>query len=142
MPDNPFIPCESESQQNKFEAQLARIYEVAGCRTQVELANVLDIAQSSVSDAKRRGTIPSDWLVKLLDLRGVNPCWLKNGTGVKFLTPSEAPEDINCLYETFPPVRAVDAEIVRKVLRCFPVRDLVAELHRRKVAPSQTHGQE
>lgn len=111
---------------------LKRVFEAAGCRTQLELAAILDVRQSSISDAKRRGAIPSDWLIKLLYLRGVNPAWIKDGIGPKFLAPSDDPIDANYPYESFPPVRACDAEIVRKVLRCFPVRDLQSELCRRK----------
>ena len=119
-------------EQTEAAARLARVFEAAGCRTQLELAAVLDIRQSSISDAKRRGVIPSDWLIKLLYLRGINPAWIRDGIGPKFLAPSDNPADANYPYETFPPVRAVDAEIVRKVLRCFPARDLQSELCRRK----------
>ncbi len=118
-------------EQTEAAAQLARVFEAAGCRTQVELAAVLDISQPSISDAKRRGAIPSDWLVKLLQQRGVNPDWILDGIGPKFLAPSDNPADTNYPYETFPPVRACDAEIVRKILRCFPARDLQNELCRR-----------
>ena len=126
------IPLYGE--QTEAAAQLARVFEAANCRTQLELATILDVRQSSVSDAKRRGTIPPEWLIKLLYLRGINPAWLMDGIGPKFLAPSDNPADINYPYETFPPVRACDAEIVRKVLRCFPARDLTDELRRRRVA--------
>ena len=124
------IPLYGE--QTEAAARLARVFEAAGCRTQLELAAVLDIRQSSISDAKRRGAIPSDWLVKLLQLRGVNPGWIMDGIGPKFLAPSDNPANANYPYESFPPVRACDAEIVRKILRCFPARDLQSELCRRK----------
>lgn len=115
-------------------ARLARVFEAAGCRTQLDLAAVLDISQSSISDAKRRGAIPADWLIKLLYLRGVNPAWIMDGIGPRFLAPSDDPIDANYPYESFPPVRAVDAEIVRKVLHCFPARDLTEELRRREIS--------
>ena len=124
------IPLYGE--QTEAAARLARVFEAAGCRTQLELAAVLDIRQSSISDAKRRGVIPSDWLIKLLYLRGINPAWIRDGIGPKFLAPSDNPADATYPYETFPPVRACDAEIVRKVLRCFPARDLQSELCRRE----------
>ena len=37
-----------------------RVFEAAEYRTQIELADTLDIQQSSISDAKRRNSIPSD----------------------------------------------------------------------------------
>ena len=125
-------------EQTEAAAQLARVFEAAGCQTQAELAEILDIRQSSVSDAKRRGTIPPEWLIKLLYLRGVSPAWVMNGIRPKFLAPSGDTADINYPYETFPPVRACDAAIVRRVLRCFPARDLTDELRRRRGAG--THG--
>lgn len=130
-------PLYEELSQSDAEARLVRIFEVAGCQTQLELAAILNIRQSSISDAKRRGAIPSDWLIKLFQLRGVNPDWIMKGSGPKFLTPSVDSVDDNYLYEAFPPVRAIDATIVRNILRCFPVRDLHSELQRRreKVAP-------
>ncbi len=125
------IPIYGE--QTEAAARLARVFEAAGCRTQLQLAAILDIRQSSISDAKRRGAIPSEWLIKLLYLRGVNPAWIMDGIGPKFLAPSDDAADANYPYESFPPVRACDADIVRKVLRCFPARDLEGELQRRRV---------
>ncbi len=51
---------------------LARVYEAAECRTQLELSQVLEIRQSSISDAKRRKSLLSDWLIKLLRLKQIN----------------------------------------------------------------------
>lgn len=117
--------------QTEAAARLSRVFEAAGARTQCELAVALDIRQSSISDAKRRGVIPSTWLVKLLYVRGVNPAWVMDGIGPKFLAPSDDSADANYPCDSFPPVRAVDAAIVRKLLRCFPARDLAEELRRR-----------
>ena len=50
---------------------LARVFEAANCRTQEELAGLLGIRQSAVSDAKRRKSVPSEWLVCLFRLRSV-----------------------------------------------------------------------
>lgn len=44
---------------NIFDSQIERIKLATGKRMQVELANFFGIRQSSVSDAKRRGKIPS-----------------------------------------------------------------------------------
>lgn len=49
-----------------FEEQLERMHCSAGTRTQAQLAAFLDIRQSSVSDAKKRQTIPAEWLLRLL----------------------------------------------------------------------------
>ncbi len=68
---------------------LARVFEAAECRTQSELAEFLSIRQSSISDAKRRGAVPAEWLLKLLLLKGVNPVWVLTGQGSRWLQPAE-----------------------------------------------------
>ena len=98
---------------------LKRIFEAAGCLTQLELAEILDVKQSSISDAKRRGTIPPEWLIKLLHLRGINPAWIMDGIGPKFLAPSDAAADANYPYETFPPVRPVMQRLCAKFCSAF-----------------------
>ncbi|MEG2139885.1 MAG: helix-turn-helix domain-containing protein [Bilophila sp.] len=80
-----------------FQEVYNRIRCATNARTQTELAAVLEIRQSSISDAKRRDSVPADWYMKLFEKFGLNPDWLKNGTGPMFLridqvyTPVEAP---------------------------------------------------
>lgn len=62
-----------------FDQAIERIKKATQTRTQIELAAVLGIRQSSISDAKRRQSIPADWLLKLFRLRGLNPDWLASG---------------------------------------------------------------
>jgi len=64
-----------------FEAAMERIKVVTGAYTQVKLAEVLDVRQSSISDAKRRTSIPDGWLVKLYRSHKVHPDWIMYGTG-------------------------------------------------------------
>lgn len=68
----------------------ARIYEVTGTSTQLELAGVLGIKQSSISDANRRGRIPSRWLIILLEKYSLNPFWVRTGKGFQYMAPSAA----------------------------------------------------
>lgn len=80
-----------------FDEIFERIKLATNTRTQVELAEVLDIRQSSISDAKRRNSVPSDWYMKLFEQFGLNPDWLKKGSGPMYLrteqgyTPVDAP---------------------------------------------------
>jgi hypothetical protein len=62
-----------------------RIQFATNTRTQAELANVLEIRQSSISDAKRRNSIPSDWYMKLFEKVGLSPDWLRHGAGPMYL---------------------------------------------------------
>ena len=64
-----------------FEEVFERIKQATNTRTQVELAEVLDIRQSSISDAKRRNSVPSDWYMKLFEEFGLDPDWVKRACG-------------------------------------------------------------
>lgn len=81
-----------------FDEVFERIKLATNTRTQVEIAEVLDIRQSSISDAKRRNSVPSDWFMKLFEQFGLNPDWLKKGSGPMYLrteqgyAPVDAPQ--------------------------------------------------
>lgn len=76
-----------------FESSMKRILSETGLKTQVQLASLLGIRQSSISDAKRRGSIPADWLLKLFFTRNLNPDYLLNGEpALKYLVPSGGAE--------------------------------------------------
>ena len=64
-----------------FEIIYNRILSVTNCTTQMELITVLDVSQSSISDAKRRRSIPDTWLIILFDKFRMNPDYLRYSTG-------------------------------------------------------------
>lgn len=66
---------------DSFDIIYKRILTTISCSTQAELAECLEISQSSISDAKRRESIPSDWLIKLHDKFRLNIDYLRFGTG-------------------------------------------------------------
>lgn len=68
-----------------FDDIFDRIKLATSTRTQVELADVLGIRQSSISDAKRRNSVPADWYMKLFEQFGLNPDWLKKAHGPMYL---------------------------------------------------------
>lgn len=72
-----------------FEAAYARICQALSIHTQVQLAEVLGIRQSSISDAKRRESIPSDWLLTLALDHGLHPTWVLTGTGGQYMVASD-----------------------------------------------------
>ncbi len=130
--------ADSPSQKNlakdtTTESQFIRLFEAAECRTQAELADFLGIRQSSIAVAKRRGRLPSDWLIKILRMRGVNPDWILFGSAPKFLSASDIPPGADGAPGAFPLGRAFDDLIMRRVLGCFRARDLQRELVRRKL---------
>lgn len=73
-----------------FLTAYARLLSVTNARTQVELADILGIRQSSISDAKRRGEIPDGWLIKVLETYAVSPTWVKTGEGPQYLEGANA----------------------------------------------------
>lgn len=81
--------------QSNFESQYRRVFEAAECRTQAELAAILNIRQSSISDAKKRKSIPADWRVKLVEKKRINPEWILYGEGAKYLIPADARQDLH-----------------------------------------------
>lgn len=85
-----------------FDLVVKRIKEATGTRTQVELASVLGIRQSSISDAKRRDSVPADWYLTLFREYGLNPDWLAHGRGPNYIKTKEGyqPFDQPALSET------------------------------------------
>jgi phage repressor protein C with HTH and peptisase S24 domain len=84
-----------------FEEAMERIKKATGARTQVQLAEVLEVRQSSISDAKRRCSVPSDWFLKLYRSHGLNPNWLSDGHEPVYLNPDRASVSAeNLLRET------------------------------------------
>lgn len=79
-----------ESLERWFNEVLERIKKSTGARTQVQLAEVLDVRQSSISDAKRRCSVPADWFLKLYRSHGLSPDWLAHGTEPVYLNPSRS----------------------------------------------------
>ncbi len=112
MPDQPAL-C-------SFEAQFARVFEAAECKTQVELAAFLEVRQSSISDAKRRKSIPAEWRVKLFERKRVNPEWILCGAGGKYLMPTEAEHNkphVVRVTEIRPPKECSAQELFNELVR-------------------------
>ena len=65
-----------------FHDRIQRIFEALRVthRTQVVLADILDIRQSSISDAKRRASIPAEWLLHLYMQYNIRPEYILNGS--------------------------------------------------------------
>ena len=99
-----------------FDAAYRRIMDVTGVTRQIDLAELFGIRQSSISDAKRRGSIPERWLVALLRKQGVSPEWILTGQGPRYIAPTDA---------------APLVVSVSKGIGDFATVDLLAELSRR-----------
>jgi hypothetical protein len=64
---------------DNFEDAYARIQFATKARTQTEIAALLGIKQSSISDAKKKNTIPDGWLVTLYRAYSLEPDWIVYG---------------------------------------------------------------
>ena len=87
-------------------AALDRIYSITETTTQVALSEVLGIRQSSVSDARKRNSIPGAWLVTLVDRFSANPAWILTGEGPRYLLPSDSRDEMALAEETIEQIRA------------------------------------
>ena len=79
-----------------------------------------DIRQSAITDAKRRGAIPADWLLKLLRIQGVNPDWILTGEGVHYLRSAESEEPVfsaERVIEIRPPEQCSAQELINELVR-------------------------
>ena len=117
--------------QTDFEAQLVRIFAAAGCATRAELAKLLEIKQAAIAEARRHGSIPPEWLLGLLETRGVNPEWIRTGQGGRLMrsvectggldaTPGGSPLQITAIERRPPEDCSTDvllAEVLRRALK-------------------------
>jgi phage repressor protein C with HTH and peptisase S24 domain len=66
---------------HRFESFFDRVTAATQIRSQTELAAVLGINRSAITQAKRKGTIPASWILGLSRKYSLNPDWLERGTG-------------------------------------------------------------
>ena len=73
-----------------FDAVYARMLFVSRRRTQAELAELLNLQQGSISEAKKRGGIPLSWCVRISDLFHVRMEWLRFGEPPMFMNSDQS----------------------------------------------------
>ena len=115
----PFCSTSQATPDISFEAQYKRVFEAAECRTQIQLAGFLNIRQSSISDAKRRKSIPAEWRMKLFEKKRINPEWILGGVAAKYLVPADAEQPIHevKVVEIRPPAECSAQELFRELVR-------------------------
>ena len=92
---------------DQFEPVYARMLFVSQRRTQAELADLLNLQQGSISEAKRRGAIPLPWCVYICDLFNVRMDWLRFGEPPVYMSAEmKQQEELSevGLYEPPPPL--------------------------------------
>ncbi len=74
---------------SRFNNFFLRTSEITGISTLTELAKVLGVNRSAVSQARRKDSIPAKWLLTLFHRYRLNPGWLEDGKGPKILESAE-----------------------------------------------------
>ena len=86
---------------SKFKLFYRRISDTTGIFSQTQLASILRVNRSAITQAKKKDSIPPKWILQLSKEFGLNPEWIESGTGEKFLRPDE-----DLMFEKIPKVKA------------------------------------
>jgi phage repressor protein C with HTH and peptisase S24 domain len=88
-----------------YETFFTRVSDSLKIKSQMELAKILGVNRSSITQAKKKGIVPSKWVLILFKHYALNPAWLEKGDGPIFLKQAEHC-DIEQEYRFVPKVRA------------------------------------
>jgi phage repressor protein C with HTH and peptisase S24 domain len=68
-----------------FDSFFDRVRDTVGIASQTELAGLLRVNRSAVSQAKKRGVVPRTWIYALSRAYGLSPDWLEAGAGSPYM---------------------------------------------------------
>jgi len=88
---------------SSFDSFLQRAFDATGAESQNELASVLSINRSAITQARNKNAVPAKWLLKLYRRYGLNPDWLETGDGRTFLKQADSTESE---FKNIPKVKA------------------------------------
>jgi len=86
-----------------FDSFLERIYEATGIHSQTELASALAINRSAITQARKKGTVPATWVLRLYRVYGLSPDWIETGVGPTYHAGAASDADI---FTGIPKVKA------------------------------------
>lgn len=92
-----------------FNDFFARTTQALGIVTQQELAQVLGVNRSAITQAKQRNAVPEKWLHKIAHDYGLQPHWLATGAGPEKVSNQEA--SVNVWTEKFYEIPKVSARL-------------------------------
>jgi phage repressor protein C with HTH and peptisase S24 domain len=84
----------------KFKPFFLRIAEATGISSQTQLASILNVNRSAITQAKINDSIPAKWILHLSREFGLSPDWIEKGTGSKLIRDDET------AFEKIPKVKA------------------------------------
>ena len=88
---------------NHFQIFFDRVSIALGIKNLSELATILRVNRSSVTQARKNDSVPANWLLALMRSHGLNPDWLEGGAGPKLLNSGD--DDGNGFFQV-PKVQA------------------------------------
>ncbi len=68
-----------------FNSFFKRLLKEGGITSQKELALILGVDGSTISQAKKRDSVPRGWITKLSQKFSLNPEWIETGNGKKLM---------------------------------------------------------
>ncbi|PIE67843.1 MAG: transcriptional regulator [Deltaproteobacteria bacterium] len=75
-----------------FNDFFARVSKTLAVSSFSELAKLLNVNRSSITQARKKDSIPANWLLALVRNHGLNPDWLEGGEGPQWLKPGDRSE--------------------------------------------------
>jgi len=87
---------------NDFFERVCKALDIASLS---ELAGIVHVNRSSITQARKKDSIPANWLLELFRSHGLNPDWLESGQGPQWLKP------VDQLASPFFPVPKVQARL-------------------------------
>lgn len=89
-------------QKIRFDTFFKRLRDATTITSQANLAKVLSVSRSAITQAKRNDSIPQKWIFELSRTHNLNPAWLEKGTWPKFSNQNNYQE----IFLQVPKVRA------------------------------------
>lgn len=90
---------------SRFNTFFERAARAIGISSHSELAAILGVNRSSITQARKKDTVPANWLLSLFRSHTLNPDWLLGGNGPQWLKADDG------LADDFFPVPKVQARL-------------------------------
>lgn len=84
----------------RFNEFIPKAGQITGCNTQMELAKILEVNRSAITQAKNRDAVPERWLLTLARKYSLPPDWFETGVTTPYTALPRA--EIARIYEPEP----------------------------------------
>lgn len=76
-----------------FDIFFERVAAMAQINTLAQLAELLQVNRSAITQARKKGSVPAAWKLRLFKKLGLNPDWLEGGPGPPLIRPGTEGHD-------------------------------------------------